>query len=136
RRERPREPRYAGGQSAPQRADRPRGPPLSLGQQLWIHHRNPGAGGVLVLAKRIIVVSADKAYGRQLATALKAAGGTVDIHASIDELGKADLQAALLCLHLDGPLASAAAEVVPRLSGDARVICVLPRSNLPALVDV
>jgi hypothetical protein len=89
-----------------------------------------------VLAKRIIVVSADKAYGRQLATALKAAGGTVDLHAGIDELGKSDLQAALLCLHLDGPLASAAAELVPRLAEESRVICVLPRSNLPALVDV
>lgn len=89
-----------------------------------------------MLAKRIIVVSADKAYGRQLATALKAAGGTVDVHASLDELGKGELQAALVCLHLDGALASAAAEVVPRLTGDSRVICVLPRSNLPTLVDI
>jgi hypothetical protein len=89
-----------------------------------------------VLAKRVIVISGDKAYGRQLATALKAAGGTVDIHAGLDELGKGELQAALVCLHLDGALASAAAEVVPRLTGDARAICVLPRSNLAALVDI
>lgn len=89
-----------------------------------------------MLAKRVIVVSGEKAYARQLATALKAAGGTVDSHASLDELGKGDLQASLVCLHLDGALASAAAEIVPRLTGDARVICVLPRSNLPALVDI
>jgi CRISPR/Cas system-associated exonuclease Cas4 (RecB family) len=89
-----------------------------------------------VLAKRVIVVCADKTYTRQLATALKASGGTVDTHKSLEELGKGDLQAALVVLHLDGELSSAAAEVVPRLTGDARVIAVLPRSNLPAVVDI
>jgi len=89
-----------------------------------------------VLSKRVIVVSAEKQYGRQLATSLKAAGGTVDTHLSLDELGKGDLQAALVVLHLDGALSSAAAEVVPRLTGEARVIAVLPRSNLPAVVDI
>jgi hypothetical protein len=84
----------------------------------------------------VIVVCADKAYGKQLATALKAAGGTVDTHLTLDALGTGELQAALVCLHLDGPLASAAAQVVPRLTGDARVIAVLPRSNLPAVVDI
>ena len=89
-----------------------------------------------MLAKRVIVVSADKSYGKQLATALKAAGGTVDTHLALGELGHGELQASLLCLHLDGVLASAGAEIVPRLTGDARVIAVLPRSNLPAVVDI
>jgi len=89
-----------------------------------------------VLAKRVIVVSAEKGYSRQLATALKAAGGTVDTHASLDTLGKGELQAALVVMHLDGALSAAAAELVPRLTGDARVIAVLPRSNLPAVVDI
>jgi hypothetical protein len=89
-----------------------------------------------VLAKRVIVVSADKAYGKQLATALKAAGGTVDVHPSLKALGHGEVQAALVCLHLDGELASAAAEIVPRLSPESRVIAVLPRSNLPAVVDI
>jgi len=89
-----------------------------------------------VLSKRVIVVSADKSYGKQLATALKAAGGTVDTHQSLSALGIGELQAALVCLHLDGELASAAAEIVPRLTGDARVIAVLPRANLPAVVDI
>ena len=89
-----------------------------------------------MLAKRVIVVSAEKAYSRQLATALKAAGGTVDTHASLDTLGKGELQAALVVMHLDGALSAAAAELVPRLTGDARVIAVLPRSNLPAVVDI
>jgi hypothetical protein len=88
-----------------------------------------------VLARRIIAVSPDKGFGKQVATALKAAGGAVDLHANIDELGKGEIQAALVVLHLEGDLAMAAAELLPRLSGDARVICILPRSNLAAVVD-
>ncbi len=89
-----------------------------------------------MLARRVIAVSPDKAFGKQLATALKAAGGAVDLHAALDELGKGDLQAALVVLHLDGALATASAELLPRLTGDARVIAVLPRSNLAAVVDI
>jgi hypothetical protein len=89
-----------------------------------------------VLARRIIAVSPDKQFGKQLATALKAAGGAVDLHQRIDELAKGELVAALVVLHLDGELATAAAEVLPRLTGDARAIAILPHSNLPAVVDV
>ena len=88
-----------------------------------------------MLARRIIAVSPDKALGKQLATALKAAGGAVDLHATIEDLGKSDIQAALVVLHLDGEQASAAAELLPRLTGDAKVICILPRANLAAVVD-
>ncbi|HUS32476.1 MAG TPA: PEGA domain-containing protein [Kofleriaceae bacterium] len=89
-----------------------------------------------MLARRIIALSPDKAFGKQLATALKAAGGAVDLHASMDSLGKGELQAALVVLHLDGELQTAAAEILPRLIGDTRVICVLPRTNLAAVVDI
>jgi hypothetical protein len=89
-----------------------------------------------VLARRIIAVSPDKAFGKQLATALKAAGGAVDLHLTLDGLGKGELQAALVVLHLDGDLATAAAELLPRLTGDGRVIAVLPKSNLAAVVDI
>ena len=88
-----------------------------------------------MLARRIIAVSPDKAFGKQLATALKAAGGAVDAHQNVEELGK-DIQAALVVLHLDGDLATAAAEIMPRLGGDTRVIIVLPRTNLAACVDL
>src|SRR5580704_10878790 len=88
-----------------------------------------------MLARRIIALSADKAFGKHIATALKAAGGAVDLHQNLDELGKGEIQAALLVLHLDGELATAAAELLPRLTGDARVIAILPRGNLPAVVD-
>jgi hypothetical protein len=89
-----------------------------------------------MLSKRVIALSPDKALGKQIATALKAAGGAVDSHAAPGELGTGDLGAALLVLHLDGELATAAAELVPRLTGEARVIAIVPRSNLAAVVDV
>lgn len=89
-----------------------------------------------MLARRIIAVSPDKAFGKQLATALKAAGGTVDLHQRLDDLAKGEIKAALVVLHLEGELATAAAELVPRLAADAKVIVVLPRTNLAALVDV
>jgi len=88
-----------------------------------------------VLARRIIAVSADKAFGKQLATSLAAAGGAVDLHQSLDELGTGEVQAALIVLHVTGELATAAAELLPRLAGEARVIVILPRGNLPAVVD-
>ncbi|HEY4244410.1 MAG TPA: PEGA domain-containing protein [Kofleriaceae bacterium] len=88
-----------------------------------------------MLSRRIIVVSPDKAFGKQLAVACKAAGGAVDLFASIAELGKLD-GVALVVAHLDGDLATAAAELLPRLVDDARLIAVLPRSNLAAVVDV
>ena len=39
-------------------------------------------------------------------------------------------------IHLDGELATAAAEILPRLTGETKLIAVLPRSNLAAVVDI
>ncbi|HUJ62006.1 MAG TPA: PEGA domain-containing protein [Kofleriaceae bacterium] len=89
-----------------------------------------------MLARRVIALCADKALARQIATALKAAGGAVDAHSSLAELAKGDLQAALVVIHLDGELATAAAELAPRLAGDSRVIAILPKADLPAVVDI
>lgn len=89
-----------------------------------------------MLARRIIAVSPDKGFGKQLATALKAAGGTVDLHQRLDELAPGEITAALVVLHLEGELATAALELLPRLSEDTQLIAVLPRSNLAAVVDI
>jgi len=89
-----------------------------------------------VLARRIIAISPDKGFGKRIAIALKAAGGVVDLHASLDELASAEVQAALVVVHLDGELASTMTDVVARLGGETRVIAILPRSNLAAVVDV
>jgi hypothetical protein len=87
-----------------------------------------------VLARRIIVVAADKGFAKQLAVALKAAGGVVDVHRSFAELG--ELQAALIVVHLDGDLAAEAPAIIARLEGSTRVIPILPRANLAAVVDI
>ena len=89
-----------------------------------------------MLARRIIAVSPDKAFGKQLVIALKAAGGAVDLHPSVEELGSGELQAALVVLHLDGDLASAGPAIVARLTSDTRVVAILPRTNLAAVVDI
>jgi len=89
-----------------------------------------------VLARRIIAVTPDKAFGKQLAVALKAAGGAVDTHLTLDALAQGEIQAALLVLHLDGAMADAAGRLIPQLTSGARVIAILPRSSLTTMVDV
>jgi hypothetical protein len=89
-----------------------------------------------VLARRIIAVTPDKAFGKQLTVALKAAGGAVDTYLTLEDLGHGELHAALLVVHLDGQMMGAAQYLVPRLAGDTRMIAILPRSNLTAVVDI
>jgi hypothetical protein len=89
-----------------------------------------------MLARRIIAVSPDKGFGKQLAMALRVAGGTVDVHHALDSLGHGDLQAALCVLHCDGELTGAARSVLPRLTGDCKAIVVLPRLLLSVVVEI
>src|SRR5262245_65953153 len=89
-----------------------------------------------MLGRRIIAVSPDKAFAKQLGVSLKAAGGTVEVHQSLEGLGRGELQVALIVLHLHDDLAGAMSEVLPRLTGDAKVIAVLPRANLASTVDL
>ncbi|HEY0482930.1 MAG TPA: PEGA domain-containing protein [Kofleriaceae bacterium] len=89
-----------------------------------------------MLARRIIAVTPEKAFGKQLAVSLKAAGGAVDTYLALEDLGHGELQAALLVIHLDGAMIGAAQALIPRLTGDTRVIAILPRSNLAAVVDI
>jgi hypothetical protein len=89
-----------------------------------------------VFARRIIAVSSDKAFGKQLAVALKAAGGAVDSYASLEELRGDTAETALVVLHADGELAAEAARAIEALTGDTKVIAILPRSNLAAVVDI
>src|SRR3954469_22773835 len=90
-----------------------------------------------MLARRIIAVSTDKAFGKKLSVALMAAGGTVDWHANPDELGKGDLAAALLVVHVAEAVDIAtAAGLIGRLTSDGRAIVIIPASNLAAVVEV
>ena len=89
-----------------------------------------------MLARRVIALSVDKALGKVIATALRAAGGVVELHASLDALGTGDLQAALVVVHLDGALASSLEDLALRLRDDARLIAILPVNALTTTVDV
>jgi hypothetical protein len=68
-----------------------------------------------MLARRVIALSVDKGFGKVIATALRAAGGVVELHADLAALGTGDLQAALVVVHLDGALASSLEELALRL---------------------
>ena len=89
-----------------------------------------------MLARRVIALSADKAFGKVMATALKAAGGVVELHQSVDGLGRGDIQAALVVVHLDGELASTVEDLAVRLANDARLIVILPTPQLTKTVDI
>jgi hypothetical protein len=88
-----------------------------------------------VPARRIIAVSHDEAFGHELAAGLRAMAGTVDVHQTLDALGTGELPA-LCVIHLEGELARAADEVLPRLAGGGPVIAVIPRPDLAAVVEL
>jgi hypothetical protein len=88
-----------------------------------------------MIARRIVAVSADEAFGKQLAIALEVVGGAARVHQTLDALDPGDLQVALWVLHLDGPIADAAGSFLPRLAGDCQAIVVLPGPELPSVVD-
>jgi PEGA domain-containing protein len=89
-----------------------------------------------VLARRFLAISPDKTLGKRIAVALKAAGGVVDLHAAMGELGSGEITAALVVVHLDGELVDALPDLLARLSGETKVIAILPRTNLAATVDI
>ncbi len=90
-----------------------------------------------MLARRVIALSADKAFGKVMATALKAAGGVVELHSGVEGLGRGDLQAALVVVHLgDAEPASLVEDLALRLGNDARLIVILPTAALSRTVDV
>jgi len=89
-----------------------------------------------MLARRVIAISNDKELAKRLETGLKAAGGAVEVYPSLEALGKGELQAALVVLHLEGDQRGLLADAVARLRKDAAIIVVLPRSNLVDAVAV
>jgi hypothetical protein len=89
-----------------------------------------------MLARRVIALSPDKAFAKQLGSALKAAGGAVEVHLGLEGLGRGELQAALVVVHLTGELADAIGDLAPRLAGDARMIAILPRADLSRSIAV
>jgi hypothetical protein len=89
-----------------------------------------------MLARRIIAISSDKSFAKQLTVSLRAAGGAAEAMPDLEGLGKGEISTALLVLHLTPEFNMALPNLLPRLVGDARVIVIVPKSNLTVLVDV
>ncbi|RMH38023.1 MAG: PEGA domain-containing protein [Deltaproteobacteria bacterium] len=91
-----------------------------------------------MLARRAIAVSADKGIAKRIASGLMAAGCTAETAASLDDLAKGEIQAALVVLHIaDGDVdavRAAVEECAARLRKDAWILVVLPRSDLKLAV--
>jgi len=85
-------------------------------------------------ARRILAVSPDESFADQVSAALELVDASVDVHRSLDTLDSNSFHVALCVIHVAGELANAADAIVPRLTGDCRVIVVLPRANLAATV--
>ncbi|MCX5741525.1 MAG: PEGA domain-containing protein [Proteobacteria bacterium] len=90
-----------------------------------------------MLPRRIIAISPDKTVGKAIAIALKAAGGVVDLHASLDELGK-EIAAALVVVHVPagGEASAIMSTLVSRLTGDTRAVAILAASDLATIVAI
>src|SRR5688572_20080879 len=89
-----------------------------------------------MLARRVIAISPDKQFAKTLALGLRAAGGAVESHTALDALGKGEIQAALIVVHLEGEMAGVLPELAGRLGEDTRIVAVLPKSSLTTIVDV
>jgi hypothetical protein len=89
-----------------------------------------------VLARRIIAVSPDRAFGRALEAALRTAAEEVEVHPGLGALGAGEPPPALCVLHLDGELARPPSELAARLPAGCPAIAVLPRGDLAAAVEL
>lgn len=89
-----------------------------------------------MLARRVIAISPDQSFAKRLVLGLKAAGGTVESYPSLDAMAKGEIQAALVCVHLDGELDDALPQIAERLRKDAWLIAVIPKSNLTDTVAI
>ena len=87
-----------------------------------------------MLARRIIAVSPDEAFGNQLVMALGVASAAVELHRALETL-EHRIDAALCIVHVAGAVVDAN-EIASRLSGDCAMIAILPRANLATLVEL
>lgn len=89
-----------------------------------------------MLARRLIAVSPDDGFGVQLASALAAIDLKVEIYRDVASLGLDPLEASLCVIHVAGTVEADLPGFVANLARDCRIVAVLPRASLVALVDV
>ena len=83
----------------------------------------------------MIVVSPDPVVGRVLLDALGTIG-PVELRSNLASVGTAELTAPLCAIHFSGSVAQTARDRVPRLAAGCRVIAILPRADLGAIVEL
>ena len=72
-----------------------------------------------MLSKRIVAIAADKAFARKLASGLQAAGGTVEVVATLDDLARGEIHADLVVAHIPPGDGTSVAAITARLRKDA-----------------
>jgi hypothetical protein len=87
-----------------------------------------------MLARRIIAISPDKAFAKQLTMALRAAGGAAETYSDVTELSVGPIDTALLVVHITADIDSTLPALLTRLVEDCPVIAIVPHSNLIELV--
>jgi hypothetical protein len=89
-----------------------------------------------MLARRVIALSPDKAFAKLIGTALRAAGGAVEVHTGLDGLGRGEIQASLIVVHVEGELTDVIGQLGPRLTGDGKMIAILPKPDLVRSIEI
>ncbi len=89
-----------------------------------------------MLAGRLIAVSPDDAFGVQLASALAAVDLKVEVYSDLSPLSLDPLEGAFCVIHVAGSVASELTGLVTNLAPTCRILALLPRSDLVALVEV
>jgi PEGA domain len=89
-----------------------------------------------VLSKRVLAVSGDKPFAKRMAAGLMAAGATVEVIPSLDELPRGDIKADLVVLHAPDKVAERTAQTAARVAAGASLIVIIPSSSLSDTVGV
>jgi len=89
-----------------------------------------------VLSKRVLAVSGDKPFAKRMAAGLMAAGATVEVIPSLDELPRGDIKADLVVLHAPDKVAERTTQIASRVAASASLIVVISSSSLNDTVAV
>ncbi len=87
-----------------------------------------------MLSKRIVAISADKAFSKRRSAGLQAAGGMVECVASPDDLAKGEIGADLVVVHMLENGAAMTAAVAARIKKEGSLIVVIAASSLEQVV--
>ena len=87
-----------------------------------------------MLSKRVIALSADKAFAKRLAAGLMGAGGAVETYASLEEIPAGEIKAEVVAIHVTDEHSTWPAAVAARLPASAHIIAVIPSSSIERTV--